>query len=413
MKSKSLAPRKALLLLACWCALGLGPRLTGAEAAPSGAEEAWKKIQAAKEELYSLQPPSLNPQAFERFLADGAQKAGVLADQFRDYRQHYTNSIYLAEAWSQWMDLLNIAAQGSSARKAELEKAEQQCLADPKLEPRRREEIRSNQIDRTRDLKDCERLVRQVKDEMESPSMFLCQHLLDIAEFSDYPHSAELVAEVLKLSEGKVGLTSFHGQAQQLKARLERIGHPLRLRFTALDGSEVDMDKLRGKVVLLEFWATWCPPCVAGIGQIKSAWDALHPEGFEVIALSYDTERGKLSSFVKNNALPWPQFFAPEGKEAPLLQGFGQPGPPSYWLVDREGVLVDVNAHDGLERKVKALLGRSSSGSLPSVGAQRAVQDATEPGGAATFNVEASTNGVPLSYHWRFSGTNTSGATNR
>jgi thiol-disulfide isomerase/thioredoxin len=382
MKSKSLAPRKALLFLACWCALELGPRLTGAEAATGEPEEAWKKLVAAKEGFYKLEPSSLQPQAFDRFLDAYAQKAGALADQFKDYQARYTNSPHAAEAWSEWMDLLNTAAR-SSARKAELEKAEQQCLADPKLEPRRREEIRSNQIDRTRDLKERERLVREVKDEFESPGWFLCHHLLDIAEWSDYPHSRDLLAQVLNLSEGKVELGSLRDQAQQLKARLDRIGRPLRLKFTALDGSEVDTDKLRGKVVLLEFWATWCPPCVAGIPQIKTAWDALHPEGFEVIALSYDTEREKLSRFVKNNALPWPQFFAPQGRDAPLIKAFGQSELPAYWLIDRGGILTDVNAHDGLERKVKALLARSSSDSLQSVGAQRAVQDATEPGGAA------------------------------
>ena len=102
--------------------------------------------------------------------------------------------------------------------------------------------------------------------------------------------------------------------------------------------------------------ATWCAPCLAGIPQIKSAWDALHREGFEVIALSYDTEREKLSRFVISYALPWPQFFAPEGTAAPLIQGLGQPGPPAYWLINPEGVLVDVNAGHDLEAKVKTLL---------------------------------------------------------
>ena len=259
------------------------------------------------------------------------------------------------------MDLLNIAAQRSPARKAELEKAEQQCLADPNLKAYARVKIRSNRIDRAQDLKERERLVREVKDEMESPARFLCQRLLQIAEFSDYPHSGELVAEALQLSEGKAELGYLHEEAQQLKARLDRIGHPLRLTFKALDGSEVDVKKLQGKVVLLEFWATWCPPCVAGIPQIKAVWEAHHREGFEVIALSYDTERARLENFVKENGLPWPQFFAPEGMDAPLISSFGQPGPPAYWLIDRNGVLVDVNAHRDLEQRVKRLLAQRSN----------------------------------------------------
>ena len=245
-------------------------QLSGAEAPSGGPEEAWKKLSAAKEEFYDLEPSGLNPQDFDRFLADYERKAGALADQFKDYQQHFTNSTHLAEAWSQWMDLLNVAAHGSTTRKAELEKTEQQCLADSKLERHRRVKIRSNQIERTQDLHERERLVREVKDEFESPAMFLCQNLLEIAEDSDYPHSGELVAEVLKLSEGRVGLNPFRDQAQQLKVRLDRIGHPVRLEFTALDGTEVDVEKLRGKVVLLEFWATSALAPEKRTGQMTS-----------------------------------------------------------------------------------------------------------------------------------------------
>ena len=316
-------------------------------------------------------------------MADYGQKAAALADQFKVYQQRYTNSTHLEEAWSGWMEFLNLAAHGNPTREAELEKAEQQCLNDPQLETSRRENIRYQQVERTQDLKRREQLVRQVQADLKGQTRYFCQSLLEIAEFSDYPHSQELVEEVLKLAEGKQGLSYYRDQAQQLKARLERIGRPLRLKFNALDGTEVDVEKLRGKVVLLEFWATWCGPCVAGIPKIKSAWDALHREGFEVIALSYDTEREKLSRFVKNSALPWPQFFAPEGKDAPLIKGFGQPGPPAYWLIDRDGLLVDINAHHDLEQKVKRLLARKSRAPADSVIAKGAVQDATEPGGAA------------------------------
>jgi peroxiredoxin len=143
---------------------------------------------------------------------------------------------------------------------------------------------------------------------------------------------------------------------------LDRIGHPVRLKFIALDGRMVDLEKLHGKVVLLEFWATWCAPCVGGIPQIKTAWDALHKDGFDVIGLSYDTDRAALERFLKKNHLPWPQFFSSKGKDAALIKAFGQPGPPAYWLVDQQGVLVGVNAHQDLEQKVSHLLAGKRSG---------------------------------------------------
>jgi hypothetical protein len=73
--------------------------------------------------------------------------------------------------------------------------------------------------------------------------------------------------------------------------------------------------------------------------------------------LSYDTDRETLKHFLEKHQLPWPQYFDPEGKESALIKSFGQPGPPAYWLLDRQGVLTDVNAHEALQEKVERLLG--------------------------------------------------------
>jgi hypothetical protein len=75
-----------------------------------------------------------------------------------------------------------------------------------------------------------------------------------------------------------------------------------------------------------------------------------------VIGLSYDTERDTLERFLKQNAIKWPQFFDVQGWDAPLIQSLGRPGPPAYWLIDRDGLLADVNARKDLEPKVKRLL---------------------------------------------------------
>ena len=138
------------MLLALWCAVGLASRFSGAEAPTGAPEEAWKKLLAAKEAFHNLEPSSLKPQDFDRFLADFGQKAAALADQFKVYQQRYTNSTHLEEAWSEWMEFLNLAAHGNPTREAELEKAEQQCLNDPQLETSRRESIRYHQVERTR-----------------------------------------------------------------------------------------------------------------------------------------------------------------------------------------------------------------------------------------------------------------------
>ncbi len=377
---KAVALRRVVMVL---CLICLSSRSFSDEGASATTNDPWKELLVAKESFYESRPPSLEKQEFDAFLKEYADNAGKLADRFKDYQTRFPDSPNVSKAWENWMNLLDIAAHGSPARRAELEKAEQECLADPKLSPRQRSTIRYRQIDRLDNIAERERLVRKVKDENGEPTDFFCQQMLDIAEFCEYPHSREIVDEILKLTESAPTMEEYratghtatnelawrawvsgqkairdmhHGRALELKKQLDRIGHQLQFQFTALDGTKIDLEDYRGKVVLLDFWATWCAPCVGGLPGVKSVWEKLHKDGFEVIGMSYDEERETLEKFLRKNDLPWPQFFDPSGKAAPLIQSLGQPGPPAYWLVDRQGLVSDLNAHDNLEKKVKELL---------------------------------------------------------
>ncbi len=161
------------------------------------------------------------------------------------------------------------------------------------------------------------------------------------ARFPDSPHLGEA------------------GQKRMDLLRVAAMGGGARLtelRFTAFDGSEVDLRDYRGKVVLLDFWATWCAPCLVDAPVIRSVWDSLHDRGFEVIGISYDTDRAALERYLGRTGQSWPQFFSDEGNKAPLIQEFGNPPPPTYWLIDQRGVLVDINGFVNLEEKVRRLI---------------------------------------------------------
>jgi thiol-disulfide isomerase/thioredoxin len=133
-------------------------------------------------------------------------------------------------------------------------------------------------------------------------------------------------------------------------------GQPLDIQFTAVDGRSVNLREMKGKVVLIDFWATWCGPCVQEIPHVKAAYDKLHGSGFEIIGLSFDQSKAKLDQFVADKGLPWPQYFDGAGWKNKYGSLFGIHSIPTMWLVDKQGVLRDVNARDGLESKVAALL---------------------------------------------------------
>jgi thiol-disulfide isomerase/thioredoxin len=115
------------------------------------------------------------------------------------------------------------------------------------------------------------------------------------------------------------------------------VGQPVESQFTAVDGRKVDMASMRGKVVLVDFWATWCPPCLAALPVLKAEYENYHGRGFEVVGVSWDQEQGKLIRFVAADGMRWPQYF--EGPYRKLGESFGIGGIPYTFLVDRKGRL--------------------------------------------------------------------------
>lgn len=118
------------------------------------------------------------------------------------------------------------------------------------------------------------------------------------------------------------------------KQTLPELGKPLNMRFTALDGREVDMAKLRGKVVLVQFWAT---DCADEMPIIKAAYKKLHSRGFEVVGISLDEKEKDLRRFIKEKELPWPQYFDGKGFTNRFAVQYGISG---LWLINKEGNLV-------------------------------------------------------------------------
>ena len=191
-----------------------------------------------------------------------------------------------------------------------------------------------------------------IRDYPESEEPY--ERLLDLAARSPDEKARSIANEILALPVSENNKTKAEG----ILRRLDAMGKPLDIKFVALDGRLVDLSQMKGKVVLVDFWATWCVPCVAEIPQIKEAYEQFHAKGFEVIGISSDGLQQSLQRFIEQKKLPWPQYF--DGKDFANKFGlqYGIAEIPIMWLVDKKGNLRELNARDDLHNKVDKIVGR-------------------------------------------------------
>jgi len=121
-------------------------------------------------------------------------------------------------------------------------------------------------------------------------------------------------------------------------------GNAMEISGSLLDGGAFDQKSLAGKVVLVDFWATWCGPCVAEIPNVVAQYEKYHDKGFEVIGISLDEEKDKVDAFVAEHNIPWPILYAGKGWQDPVAQFYGISGIPQMILIGRDGRVITVNA---------------------------------------------------------------------
>jgi peroxiredoxin len=113
----------------------------------------------------------------------------------------------------------------------------------------------------------------------------------------------------------------------------------------------------KGKVVLLDFWATWCPPCRAELPNVLKTYEAHHKDGFEIIGISLDKDRDALTTFIKEKNMTWPQYFDGKYWKNELAVKFGVNSIPATYLLDGQGAIIgkDLRGESLEEAVTKAL----------------------------------------------------------
>ncbi len=195
----------------------------------------------------------------------------------------------------------------------------------------------------------------------------LAENAARVFEMAGAVDAAKLIYNAMKKSADSAQPPQLVMVAKETaSAGLKRVGlmgSSPKIQGTVFGGGKFDWARYKGKVVLIDFWATWCGPCMRELPNVKKAYEKYHDKGFDVVGISLDEDKDALTQFLDKEKLPWDTLYDDDpgrhGFEGvKLAQEFGIDAIPATFLVDQKGKIVSIAARgEQLQSQLATLLG--------------------------------------------------------
>jgi thiol-disulfide isomerase/thioredoxin len=313
------------------------------------ADDLWKHIEELRKE------PDVRPKSQDELIAIAKQwfgnqhaAAAAFVKAYPADQRRYSAKLMMLQSQLQLDQLPGAAPQSEAAREELLKQADTVLNASDAPEDAKGEAsflrimVSAQGINESKPemiaafFKDSAEFLAKYGQHRLAPEMR--QTRFQLADEVDSPESDAVLKTFTEDKDPQVAAAAKQMLAKRAKMK-ELKTKPVDLKFTAVDGHEVDLANLRGKVVLVDFWASWCGPCMAEAPNVVATYQKLHAKGFEIVGISLDQEKPAMEAAMKQHGMTWAQYFDGKGWENKISSEFGIQSIPAAWLLDKKGML--------------------------------------------------------------------------